>query len=83
MKTKYRIRQYCCGLKNSNGEPLLTYVIEQKLFGLFWCRLNDFNPVTIWRVFNTIEDAEKTLKRYIAYKEHLKNNGKVVKIIDL
>lgn len=82
MKKKYRIRKYID--YDFELDTLLDlYYIEQKFFGLFWLRIEQFEPITSAYRFTSIEQAEDVLRRYINYENNSHENGKIVKTLEL
>lgn len=82
MKNKYRIKK-CIEYDFEIDAPIELYYIEQRFFGLFWCRLEHFEPITSAYTFTTVEQAEDVLQRYIKYENRQCENGEIVKTFEL
>ena len=82
MKNKYRIRKYI-EYDFKLDAPIELYYIEQKFFGLFWFRIEQFEPITSRFIFSSVEQAEDVLRQYINYENNSHENGKVVKTLEL
>ena len=82
MKKKYRIRKYI-DYDFELDAPIELYCVEQKFCGLFWLRIEHFEPITSAYRFTSIEQAEDVLRQYIDYENNSHENGKVVKTFEL
>lgn len=88
MKKTYRIRKRVMSyIDRTTKLPVCYYFVEvlQFKFWFFesWKRITDFKPVFDDDVFNSIEEAKDTIKKYDTYHKQLAQDDSVVDTIEL
>lgn len=81
MKNTYRIKQYITDAGH-DGKILSYYIIEILTFKFFfletWDEITNFEPISKYHTFSSIEEAKSTLEKYIEYQKQLSMDNTVV-----
>jgi hypothetical protein len=84
VKNTYRIKQH---VTNYNGKIHIFYTIEMLTFKFFfletWSDMIDFEPISKFYTFSSIEEAKNTLEKYVEYKKTLSADNIVVDKFEL
>lgn len=87
MKNTYRIKQYVTNGFSNSSKTHSFYIIEKLEFKFFffecWDIITNFEPISKYFTFSSVEEAKSTLEKYIEYRKQFSKDNTVVDKFEL